>query len=459
MNPPTASATTPSTPATPSEPATPSVPDTLAPTLAAWTSLALALPHHHASVSAGNADADDFVAALAALPALTAAALDSLPDPDARRLALDVLMVEAFVRRHAPRIPPGPAAPVESAAQLVGTSLGIPPILSYPLYIRDNPVDFDAIRRFTPLDAEFRFIRMHRLMEDIFDGLIARLSGILDLPPAGRRPALAAAMPAIRSDFQRVNRTMAGFRSPTRMPQSDFVHGFRPYFDPRMDTATGEVLLDGPSGLQSPTYRILAMQIGYRDAIMDGWTAKIARCHDPATRAWLAEVLAARDRGRALTAVCDAILDPILGVTHGSGPELPHLHPGFRPHIPLLLDLALRRGYVVPDILATFDHFALSLGEWPAEAPVTGAPPTRQSPPTLSATDRRDLAAMVELEAMLFGFHLEHVATAAVQIGAVQGTGGTSGVEFLLIATFRRAFPRLWTSGIAEALIRAGEIG
>lgn len=431
----------------------PPVPATLVPMLAAWESLSLALPRHHAPVSAGDADA--FVADLAALPALSAAVFDGLPGPDARRLALDVLMVEAFVRRHAPRIPPGPVAAVEAAAQVVGAVLGIPPILSYPLYIRDNPVDFDAIRRFTPLDAEFRFIRMHRLMEDIFDGLIARLSGILDLPPMGRRLALAAAMPAIRSDFQRINRTMAGFRSPVRMPQSDFVHGFRPYFDPRMDPATGELLLDGPSGLQSPTYRILAMQIGYRDAIMDGWTAKIARCHDHATRFWLINVMASRDRGRSLTALCDAILSSILS----AGPELPHLHPGYRPHIPLLLDLALRRGYVASDILATFDHFALSLGEWPAEAPVTGAPPTSQSPPTLSDSDRRDLAAMVELEAMLFGFHLEHVATAAVQIGAVQGTGGTSGVEFLLIATFRRAFPRLWTSGIAEALIREREVG
>ena len=45
---------------------------------------------------------------------------------------------------------------------------------------------------------------------------------------------------------------------------------------------------------------------------------------------------------------------------------------------------------------------------------------------------------------MLFGFQMEHAATAAYQIGTVRGTGGTSGVEFLLLATFRRAFPLLW---------------
>ena len=31
---------------------------------------------------------------------------------------------------------------------------------------------------------------------------------------------------------------------------------------------------------------------------------------------------------------------------------------------------------------------------------------------------------------MLFGFHLEHVAITAYQIGHVRGTGGTSGAEF-----------------------------
>ena len=45
---------------------------------------------------------------------------------------------------------------------------------------------------------------------------------------------------------------------------------------------------------------------------------------------------------------------------------------------------------------------------------------------------------------------------AAAQIGRVPGTGGTSGVDFLVIALFRRAFPALWTSGLGGAAARAG---
>ncbi len=425
-------------------------------TITPWSELSLALPSYHAAISAGGS-AETFGTRVIDLKPLDNQALGQMTDGEARGVALDVLMIEAFVRRHAAQVPADAKAVVESAATAAAARLGIPPILSYPLYIRDNPPEIEQIRRFTPLDAEFRFIRMHRLIEDTFDGLIARLAEVIGTPPSEQRAALAAAMPAVREGFRLVNHTMAGFRSPVRMPREDFVDGFRPYFDPLLDPVTGELLLDGPSGLQSPTYRIIAMQIGYRDAIMDGWTDKIARCHDPATRVWLAEVMAARDRGASLRAVCDTIL--------GAAPGLPHLHPDYGAHIPLLLDLALRHGYVARDILATFDRFALALGEWPAEARVPGDPPgayrraeggSQAVPDSLTDADQADLAHLVEIEAMLFGFHLEHVATAAVQIGAVRGTGGTSGVEFLLIATFRRAFPWLWASGVAELLAGGG---
>jgi tryptophan 2,3-dioxygenase len=56
------------------------------------------------------------------------------------------------------------------------------------------------------------------------------------------------------------------------------------------------------------------------------------------------------------------------------------------------------------------------------------------------------------LEAMLFGFHLEHVATAIAHIGHERGTGGTSGVEFLQMALFRRAFPGLWVTDLAASM-------
>ena len=63
-------------------------------------------------------------------------------------------------------------------------------------------------------------------------------------------------------------------------------------------------------------------------------------------------------------------------------------------------------------------------------------------------------APYVELEAMLFGFHVEHVAVAATHIGHERGTGGTSGVEFLMMALFRRAFPWLWVSGAGGQIVR-----
>ena len=59
--------------------------------------------------------------------------------------------------------------------------------------------------------------------------------------------------------------------------------------------------------------------------------------------------------------------------------------------------------------------------------------------PALSDEDTRTLRCLAGvIEAMLLAFHVEHVAIAAHQIGYARGTGGTSGVEFLLLATFRR---------------------
>lgn len=403
--------------------------------LDAWRALSLDLPRLHADLAAGRPDA--FAARAAALPDLPGADLDALAEPAARLAALDVLMIEAVARCRQVDLPPGAAETLARAVAGVARRCGIPPILSYPLYIRVNPTDMAEIRRFTPLAAEFRFIRMHRLIEDVFDRMIAGLGAVLGAPD--RAAALAAAMPALRADFRLVNRTMAAFRSPARIDRHAFVDGFRPYFEPVLDPATGQTVLEGPSGLQSPTYRIIAMQIGYRDRVMDGWTTRIAACHDAATRAQLADAMAARDAGRSLTALCDAVLGP--------APELPHLHPAYAADIPDLLRAALAGGYVSRDIMATFAHFALPLGEWPAEAPADGPPPPRMAAPPVDPAGRATLAHLAEIEAMLFGMHLEHAAVAAVQIGAVRGTGGTSGVEFLLVATFRRAFPRLWLSG------------
>ena len=66
-------------------------------------------------------------------------------DPPGRRwvVALDVLMADAFFRRHG-AVPPT----VAEAALTVGASLEIPPILTYPLYIRLNPTDLGAIRQY-----------------------------------------------------------------------------------------------------------------------------------------------------------------------------------------------------------------------------------------------------------------------------------------------------------------------
>ena len=119
----------------------------------------------------------------------------------------------------------------------------------------------------------------------------------------------------------------------------------------------------------------------------------------------------------------------------------PHLHPDYGRHFPALLERAERGGYLSPDTLGVIEGFGIQLGTWPgAPGTVDSLPPGDVEGFTWSPT----LEALAELEAMLWAFHVEHVAIAAVQIGYEQGTGGTSGVEFLQMATFRRAFPWLW---------------
>ncbi len=406
--------------------------------LADWRALSRALPDHHEALTAGRSE--DFEAAVASLPAIEAEALALLDDESALLAALDVLMVEASARRHGLPIE-GNA--LEASARAVAARSGLQPILSYPLYIRNNPPEIDRIRRFTRLEAEYRFIRMHAAIEDRFDELIERLERIFD----SREPRLAFRdhHPALLEGLRSCNRIMSGFRSPVRMPHEDFYEGFRPYYDARYDRQSGDLLLEGPSGLQSFTYRIIAMQLGYRDRMLDGWTRRIGHYHPPAVRERLARVMDARDAGRNL---CATVADPILGAR----PGLPRLHPAYASHLPALISLAERGGFVAADVLPSLVAHGLQLGQWPAEMPPRPEVAPVEPPVGLDDQDRADLSRLAELEAALVGMHLEHAATAAEQIGAARGTGGTSGVEFLLVATFRRAFPALWQSGLGEEL-------
>lgn len=412
---------------------------------AAWSCLSLDLPRHHESLSAG--ESGPFQACLAELPALTAAYFAALDHPAAQLLALDVFMVDAMIRRHGLELPPVVSGKVDEALAAAAERLGCEPILSYPFYIRLNPTDIAEIRRFTDTDAEFRFIRMHRLIEDLMDGAIATLERVLgDADPAR---AFRVAYGALAADFQLINRTVAGFRDEARMPQAVFHDGFRPYFGPRLDPVTGAAVLEGPSGLQSPAFRHLCMLVGYRDALLDGWTERIGHYHEPATRAALEAARQARDSGRSLAALAEGIL--------GSGPSLPHLHADYGRHVPDLLALAERQGHLSDDVLAALARHGVQLGVWPAGGPAYPPLPQDTAPlPSLGEEDRRTLRCLAGVEAMLLAFHVEHVAIAAHQIGYAQGTGGTSGVEFLLLATFRRAFPRLWTSGLGAQLGAGG---
>ena len=132
---------------------------------------------------------------------------------------------------------------------------------------------------------------------------------------------------------------------------------------------TGQTVLEGPSGLQSPTFRLLCMQMGYRDAVLDGWTTKIGRYHEPATRAQLARVMAERDAGRSLSGVADGIL--------GAVPGLPHLHPDFGAHIPTILARVQREHFATADVLPALAVHDLSLGVSPEGAPQPGPLPSQ----------------------------------------------------------------------------------
>ena len=404
-----------------------------------WTRLALDLPRFHPDLTAG--DALEFRDRLTRLPAVTPADLSALPDEAARLTALDVLMIEATIRRHDlhPGLPPDVGARLDAACHAVAARLEIQPIIAYPLYIRFNPKPLDQIRRFTPLEAEFRFIRMHRVIEDRFDEVIAQLQTLLDSPDW--RAELGDIFPALKDSFRLINRTMAGFRDPERMPVKDFTEGFRPYFASVLNPATGEVVLEGPSGLQSPTYRMIAMLVGYRDALLDGWTTRIAAYHEPAVRTRLAELMASRDAGRSLAAMVER--------TFGLSGDLPRFHPDYAHSIPALAAMAKAGGYVSADVPGILAAHGVILGAWPKGAQVPAPLPVdfkleTHALDSARTSDPDTVARLTELEAMLFGFHLEHIATTVVQIGHVRGTGGTSGAEFLAMATFRRAFPWLW---------------
>lgn len=401
---------------------------------AAWRDLALALPRHH--VAAERGDVAGFASAVAALAVPAAHAMAGLDAPAVMALALDAFMVEAFARRHAAHLEPATLERVGAAARAVADRAGMQPIISYPLYIRHNPMAAGDTRLFTPLAAEERFVRMHRFIEDRFDEVIATLEGVLAAPDV--LAAYRAAHPAVGAAFARINRVMAGFRDQERMPRDVFTQGFRPYYESVLDPMTGDVVLDGPSGLQSPTFRVVAMLAGYRDAVLDDWTERIGRYHVEATRQWLANARVARDAGHALGAAVEAALGP---------DALPHIHPSYADHQPALVAIARRGGWLTADALDVLAAHGLAPTEWPvagATVPdLPPAPPAVTDPATVAL-----LTPLAELEAMLFGFHVEHVGVAATQIGAVRGTGGTSGVEFLLLALFRRAFPGLWARGI-----------
>jgi hypothetical protein len=252
----------------------------------------------------------------------------------------------------------------------------------------------------------------------------------------------------LATDFQLINRTVAGFRDEARMPQAVFHDGFRPYFGPRLDPVTGAPVLEGPSGLQSPAFRHLCMLVGYRDALLDGWTARIGHYHEPATRATLEAARQARDSGHSLAGLAETVLGP--------GLALPHLHSDYGQHVPDLLALAERQGHLSDDVLTVLARHGVQLGVWPAGGPAFAPLPQDLPPlPTLGEEDARTMRCLAGVEAMLLAFHVEHVAIAAHQIGYSQGTGGTSGVEFLLLATFRRAFPRLWVGGQGAQLVGA----
>ena len=231
-----------------------------------WNALSMALPSEHEKFKAG--EQEGYLEALGALEPVSAALIEGLEEVEAQLLALDVLMVEAFHRRHELSFEAYPV--LNSSISNLVSCLDIQPIVTYPLYIRINPQDLDGIRRFTALDSEYRFIRMHRYIEDIFDGVIKALEDLLDLDISEQGAALAQLMPDLREAMLKSNRMMAAFRDPNRMDNAEFIQGFRPYYASVFSDDGKTILRDGPSGLQSATFRILAMLIGYGDGMM-GW--------------------------------------------------------------------------------------------------------------------------------------------------------------------------------------------
>jgi hypothetical protein len=408
----------------------------------AWKSLSHDLPAFHAPLSAGDAAA--FIAELQAAQPVELTYLRGL-DPDiALLLGLDVLMVEATARRHEIPLDGAAGEALRTSIEAVSSHLDVRPIITYPLYIRHNPIAIDQIRRFTPLASEFRFIRMHRLIEDIFDQVIPEIDRILDSDAPGSM--LIERMPLLREDFLRVCRSMSGFRSEARMPHAEFFDEFRPYYSSVMDPESGEVQLHGPSGLQSGTYRMLAMQVGYGDPHFDGVTRRTYEYQMPALRASLRSTMERRESGKNLRSLCcDAIL--------GDSPKLPGIHPVYGEHSSRLAAFARSLGFLSPELDAVLEREGLRPDSWPSGAQVLPLPELEPFDGTrLSAEERSVLSSLIELEALLFSLNLEHVATAAVQIGTERGTAGTSGVEFLMLGTFRRAFPRLWMLGLDEMI-------
>jgi hypothetical protein len=298
---------------------------------------------------------------------------------------------------------------------------------------------------------------MHRLIEDTLDSVVDDLAAVALSSDPG--PALVLALPELEPRLRLVNRTMRGFRSPARMDRTAFVDGFRPYYA-GLPPSASHPRLEGPSGLQSPTFRLLALRIGYADTAFDHWTRAILPYHEPPMRTAIESAAADRDAGRSLAAI-DAVFAPSVS-------DPPHMHPAYGADAPDLMRLAVAIGGLAPDIEATLERLGLRLGAWPRDAgfplPASAGGGPEQAPAPFEAVIprgepapgvTRDVAtAAARLEALLFGFHLEHVATTAHQIGVQEGTGGTSGVEFLLLATFRRGFPRLWLSGLGSIVAR-----
>ena len=409
----------------------------------AWTQLSRSLPDLHAPLSAGDDTA--LVSALAKAEPVMPELLREMDEQSALFLGLDVLMVEAASRRHGLSLDGVAGERLRQSVSAVSHHLDVRPIITYPLYIRHNPLELGQIRRFTPLASEFRFIRMHRLIEDIFDEVIPEIDRILDSDaPAA---LLVANMPALREEFRRVCRGMSGFRSEVRMPHSEFFDEFRPYYASVVDPETDAVVLHGPSGLQSATYRMLAMQVGYQDPHFDGVTERTYAYQMPALREALRGTKERRDAGRNLSALC---ADPILG----GMPSLPGIHPLYGEHSRRLSKIARGLGFLSEDLDAVLEHEGLKPDSWPEGARVAELPELQAfDAESLSEEDRATFAALIELEALLFSLNLEHVATAAVQIGTERGTAGTSGVEFLMLGTFRRAFPKIFLLGLDEALV------